>query len=140
AVAAVSAALGRRFSARWGLGVAAPLASRAGFIVLLLTLAVAQFITEPVANAFSRRIEHQADVFGQEAIHGIVADPQRTAVAAFNDLGAAWFEDPDPSPFIVFWSYNHPSIQSRASFAQQYDPCSGENSKAQFFSYSCAIT
>ncbi len=66
--------------------------------------------TEPAGNAFSRHFEHQADVYGQEAIHGIVADPQKTAVAAFNELGEAWLEDPNPNPFIEFWLYDHPSI------------------------------
>ncbi len=77
---------------------------------------------EPVSNSFSRYFEHQADVYGQEAIHGIVPDPQKTAVAAFNALGEAWLEDPTPSPLIEFWEYNHPSVQTRANFALHYDP------------------
>ncbi len=109
----------RRWGPRWDV-FAIP--SRPGFVVLLLTLSVASFVTEPVSNAFSRHIEHQADVYGQEAIHGIVADPQKTTVAAFNALGAAWLEDPHPNRFLVFWAYSHPSIQSRATFAAHYDP------------------
>ncbi|MDR3454493.1 MAG: M48 family metallopeptidase [Rhodoferax sp.] len=109
----------RRFGARWGVQA---LAGRAGFVVLLLVASVASFALEPVTNAFSRHFEHEADVYGQEAIHGIVADPQRTAVAAFDDLGAAWLETPTPSPFVVFWTYSHPSIAQRADFALEYDP------------------
>lgn len=109
----------RRWGPRWEV-FAIP--SRPGFVVLLLTLSVASFVTQPISNGFSRYIEHQADVYGQEAIHGIVPDPQRTAVAAFNALGAAWLEDPHPNGFLVFWAYSHPSIQSRARFAAQYDP------------------
>jgi len=45
---------------------------------------------EPVSNAFSRHFEHEADVNGQEAIHGLVADPRKTAVHGFNALGEAW--------------------------------------------------
>ena len=77
--------------------------------MLLFAISVAGFVLEPASNTFSRHFEHQADVYGQEAIHGIVADPQKTAVAAFNHLGEAWLEDPNPSPFIEFWEYNHPS-------------------------------
>ena len=77
---------------------------------------------DPVSNTFSRHFEHEADVYGQEAIHGLVADPQKTAVAGFNALGEAWLEDPNPSPFIEFWEYNHPSVQNRAKFAAHYDP------------------
>ncbi len=109
----------RRFGARWGV---AALAGRAGFVVLLLVASVASFALEPVTNAFSRYFEHQADVYGQEAIHGIVADPQRTAVRAFNALGAAWLETPTPQPFVAFWTYSHPSVATRAEFAREYDP------------------
>jgi STE24 endopeptidase len=109
----------RRFGARWR---APDLASRTGFVVLLLTVSVISFLLEPVSNAVSRHFEHQADVYGQEAIHGIVPDPQKTAVSAFNDLGKAWLDDPNPSPLTEFWLYNHPSTERRADFAEQYDP------------------
>lgn len=104
---------------RWG---ATDLGSRTGFLVLIFAVTIVMFLAEPIENGSSRYFEHQADVFGQEAIHGIVPDPQKTAVAAFNDLGKAWLDDPNPSPFIEFWLYNHPSTQSRANFAAHYDP------------------
>jgi Zn-dependent protease with chaperone function len=115
----------RRFGARWGIKGEAegdPIASRAGFVVLVFAVSIALFVLEPVSNAFSRHFEHEADVYGQEAVHGIVADPQKTGVAAFNALGEAWLEDPNPSPFIEFWEYNHPSVKNRANFAAHYDP------------------
>jgi len=117
--------LARRFGVGWGLGGmegTAALASRQGFVVLLFAFSIAGFILQPAGNSFSRHFEHEADVYGQEAIHGIVADPQKTAVSAFNHLGEAWLEDPNPSPFIEFWEYNHPSVQTRANFAAHYDP------------------
>ncbi len=109
----------RRFGGRWGVG---GLESRAGFGVLLLAVSLGGIVAEPLANGLSRYVEHQADVYGQEALHGIVADPQETAVAAFNRLGEAWLEEPHPNPVIVFLLYNHPSTQSRAQFAKEYDP------------------
>ena len=123
--AAFAGWLARCFGARWrlgGLDGAAPLASRQGFLVLLFAISVVSFLMTPANNAFSRYFEHEADVYGQEAIHGLVADPQKTAVSAFNHLGEAWLEDPNPSPFIEFWEYNHPSVQTRANFALHYDP------------------
>jgi Zn-dependent protease with chaperone function len=117
--------LAHRFGARWQLGApdgTAPLASRQGFLVLLFALSVASLILQPAGNSFSRHFEHEADIYGQEAIHGLVADPQKTAVSAFNHLGEAWLEDPNPSPFIEFWEYNHPGVQTRANFALHYDP------------------
>jgi Zn-dependent protease with chaperone function len=107
---------------RWGLSATEPLADRAGFVVLLFAISIASFLTEPAVNAISRHFEHQADVYGQEAIHGLVPDPQKTAIVGFNALGEAWLEDPNPNPFIEFWEYSHPSVTSRAEFAAHYDP------------------
>jgi Zn-dependent protease with chaperone function len=115
----------RRFGARWQLVSpygSAPLASRQGFLVLLFALSVAGIILQPAGNTFSRHFEHEADIYGQEAIHGLVADPQKTAVSAFNHLGEAWLEDPNPNRFVEFWTYGHPSVQNRANFAMHYDP------------------
>ena len=113
----------RRFGNRWG---ASEVSSRTGFVVLLFSVSMASFLLEPVTNAVSRHFEHQADVYGQEAIHGIVPDPQKTAVAAFNSLGQSWLDDPNPSPFIEFWLYDHPSTEHRAEFAEHYDPWANE--------------
>jgi Zn-dependent protease with chaperone function len=130
ACAGLAAWLARSFGVRWQLNRldggqangAEPLASRAGFVVLLFVLSLASFVLAPLDNTVSRHFEHEADLYGQEAIHGIVADPQKTAVASFNALGEAWLDDPNPSPFIEFWEYDHPSTQTRANFALHYDP------------------
>jgi Zn-dependent protease with chaperone function len=135
ACAGIAAWLARRFGASWRLGgredvrasgtgsiAESVLASRAGFVVLLSVLSTAGFVLAPIDNTVSRCFEHEADVYGQEAIHGVVADPRKTAVAAFNALGEAWLDDPNPSPFIEFWEYDHPSTQTRANFALHYDP------------------
>ena len=136
ASAAFAGWLARRFSARWQLGgspgAIAPLATRQGFLVLLFALSIAGFLLTPASNTFSRHFEHEADVYGQEAIHGLVADPQTTALSGFNHLGEAWLEDPNPSPFIEFWEYNHPSVQTRANFALHYDPWAN-GGKGRFF-------
>ena len=108
-----------RFGERWHVD---SVASRAGFLTLLLALSLAGFVSTPVSNAISRHFEHEADVYGQEAIHGLVLDDQKTAVSAFNHLGEAWLEVPNPNAFIEFWSYSHPSVQHRAEFAKHYDP------------------
>jgi Zn-dependent protease with chaperone function len=126
ACAAFAGWLARRFAARWQLGGQEigqnTLASRQGFLVLLFAISIASLILEPAGNTFSRHFEHEADVYGQEAIHGLIADPQKTTVSAFNHLGEAWLEDPAPSPFVEFWLYNHPSVQHRANFAAHYNP------------------
>jgi Zn-dependent protease with chaperone function len=108
-----------RYGSRWGV----PSQNDWGaLVVLLLVLGVLSFLSEPVVNGYSRMHEHDADVYGQEAIHGIVANPQMTAQQSFQLLGELSLTDPNPSPFVEFWSFGHPSVSSRAAFAASYNP------------------
>jgi len=100
---------------------------------MLLVLSVAQVLTEPIGNAFSRRIEHAADVYGQEAIHGIVPDPAAAATSSFQRLGQANLDSPERRPFIEFWLYNHPATADRIAFAAAYDPWAA-NAHPKYFS------
>ena len=104
----------------------------AGAVCLLFAIAVVSFLLQPATNAIGRHYEHQADVYGQEAIHGIVPDPQKTTVAVWKDVGQAWLEDPHPNPFIEFWLYSHPGIERRANFAAHYDPWK-DGGQGEFF-------
>jgi Zn-dependent protease with chaperone function len=109
----------RRYGARWRI----PSQNDWGaLVVLLLVTSVLSFFTEPIVNGYSRANEHAADVYGQEAIHGVVADPQSTAQQSFQLLGEIGLDDPNPNPFVVFWTFTHPSISSRAAFARSYNP------------------
>jgi STE24 endopeptidase len=112
----------RRYGARWRIRSQEDWACLA---VLMLVLNVLSFFSAPIENAFSRSIEHAADVYGQEAIHGIVADPQTTTVQGFQRLGEVSLEDPTPHPFVEFWTFGHPSTASRAAFAAAYNPWTG---------------
>ncbi len=91
-------------------------------IVLLFAFSIVSAVTEPLMDSLSRQQEHAADVYGEEAIHGIVADPQATTKGAFDVLGENSLVDPNPSPFIEFWTYNHPAVGRRAAFGKAYDP------------------
>ena len=112
-------ALIRRYGPRWQIRAPGDFAALA---VLLLVFTCVNFLFSPIANVFSRWEEHQADIFGQEAIHGLVPDPQVTAQKAFVALGENYLEAPNPNPFVEFWLYSHPSISHRAAFAAHYDP------------------
>jgi STE24 endopeptidase len=90
--------------------------------LMLLTLAVFGFISEPVVNSVSRMQEHSADVYGLEVIHGIVPDSPQVAAAAFKILGEIALSDPNPNGFIKFWLYDHPAVSDRVRFAAEYDP------------------
>jgi STE24 endopeptidase len=109
----------RRYGPRWHI---ASLEDWAATAVLLLVLAILSFLAEPIGNSISRMMEHQADVFGIEVIHGIVANPQKVDAESFQRLGEQSLEYPYPSPFVVFWTYTHPPIAEREAFAASYDP------------------
>ena len=109
----------RRFGAAWKIPSVDDWAALA---ILMLILSVFSFLSEPMLNAYSRAHEHAADVYGQEVIHGIVANPQQVARASFQLLGESYLDDPNPRPFIEFWTYSHPSTAHRAAFAASYNP------------------
>ena len=119
----------RRLGDRWQIG---PVAGRTGFLTLVFAFSIAGFVMTPVGNAVSRHYEHEADIYGQEAIHSLVPDAQKTAVSSFNHLGEAWLDDPSPNAFVEFWSYSHPSVRRRAEFAGHYDPWA-QGGRGEFF-------
>jgi STE24 endopeptidase len=99
-------------------------------VVLALVLLTLSAISDPIANGFSRRIEHNADVYGQEAVHGIVADPQAVGLRTFQVLGEDSLDDPTPHPLFEWWFDTHPTTRFRAAFAEAYDPwAAGERPK-----------
>jgi Zn-dependent protease with chaperone function len=108
-----------RRGVRWGITGVDDWAS---LPLLMLTVTLLSFAAEPAMNSFSRVLEHNADVYGLEVIHGIVPDAPQAAAQAFQILGEVSLSDPDPSPFIEFWLYDHPAVSDRVRFAAEYDP------------------
>jgi Zn-dependent protease with chaperone function len=84
--------------------------------LLLLAFTLMSTVASPVGAAFSRHLEHQADVFGLDVIKGVVDDPPQAAAHAFQRLGEIDLAEPDPSPLVVFWLYDHPAIRDRVAF------------------------
>ena len=109
----------RRWGARWQIRDFADLAS---VPLLFLLLGVFSFISTPLQNGVSRHLEHQADTFGLEAIHGLVPDSQAVAASAFQKLGENWLEYPNEGDFFEWWSQDHPITRKRMHYAQEYDP------------------
>ena len=89
---------------------------------LLLIATLFGFFSEPVVNAYSRWQEHQADVYGLNIIRGIVPDPNEVTAHTFQVLGEEGLDEPDPNPFIEFWTYTHPSISERVAFSSRAVP------------------
>ena len=73
-----------RWGQRWGVR---DLGDWASLPVHLLLLNVFSLVGQPVGAAFSRHLEHQADIYGLEVIHGLVPDSPQVAAHAFQKLG-----------------------------------------------------
>ena len=99
--------------------------------LLILIFSLFSFFMGPIGSAYSRHLEHQADQFGLEVIHGIVANPNQTAAQSFQALGENSLDYPYPSRFLIFWTYDHPSIPDRLQFVLDYKPW--ENDKGPEF-------
>jgi STE24 endopeptidase len=120
-------ALIARFGGAWKIAI---FADWGGVVVLALVLSVISALSAPIANAYSRAIEHDADVYGQEAVHGIIDDPRPVGQQSFDVLGQDALEDPAPHPGFEWWFDTHPTIRFRAAFARAYDPwAAGEQPK-----------
>lgn len=108
-----------RFGARWDIRGVSDWAS---LPVLVLLLSVFSLATQPVQSAFSRYLEHQADIYGLEVMHGLTADSSQAAAHAFQKLGEKGLVYPTPHPLFVFWAFSHPPVHERVRFAIGYRP------------------
>ena len=116
----------RRWGASWKVRDVADWAS---LPALLLLFAIFSFLAEPLINAYSRQIEHNADVYGIEVIHGLVPNEREVAAHSFQVMGEVSLDEPDPNRFIEFWMFSHPSTSERMRFVETYDPWSGGTPK-----------
>lgn len=111
-----------RYGARWRISSQQDWGA---LVVLVLVLFTLSDLSDPVQNGISRWMEHNADVYGQEAVHGIVADPQAVGLHSFQVLGEDALDDPTPHPVYEWWFGTHPTTRFRAAFAEAYDPWAG---------------
>jgi STE24 endopeptidase len=109
----------RRFGSAWKVRGADDWAS---LPVLIFAITILSFIFTPIDNAYSRHLEHQADQYGLEVIHGIVPDAPHVAAQSFQILGEIDLAEPSPSTAVKIWFYDHPTLDERILFAQTYDP------------------
>jgi STE24 endopeptidase len=108
-----------RWGTNWGIR---SLEDWASLPALVLLLSVFVFVSNPLGNAFSRHVEHQADQYGLEVTHGLTPDSAQVAAQAFQILGEVDLADPDPNPVNIFLFYDHPSIPDRIRYCLSYDP------------------
>lgn len=108
-----------RWGARWGIR---GLADWASLPALTLLLSIFSAVSQPAGAAFSRYLEHQADIYGLEVTHGLSPDSSQAAARAFQKLGEKALTYPNPHPLFVFWVFDHPPVHERVQFAAQYQP------------------
>ena len=85
------------------------------FPLLCLVFYLFSLLSSPASNAYSRYVERKADEFALRII------PDRGVfISAMEKLSAINLSDPNPHPVIEFLLYDHPSIQKRIQFAQEF--------------------
>ncbi|MGE0816159.1 MAG: M48 family metallopeptidase [Vicinamibacterales bacterium] len=117
-----------RWGPRWAIRDVADVAS---LPVLILLLSVFSLVAQPAAAAYSRYLEHQADIYGLEVTHGLSADSSQAAAHAFQKLGEKALTYPTPNPLYVFWAFDHPPVNERVRFALDYRPW-GRGDRAKY--------
>jgi STE24 endopeptidase len=84
---------------------------------LLIIISTITFLGAPIENGISRYYEHQADVFGLDLTH--LNEAMASSFVKFAEDSKV---NPNPSPFIEFWRYSHPSLTKRIDFVLHYKP------------------
>lgn len=82
-------------------------------LIFALLLAFA-LLTQPIVNAISRQIEHNADAFAAANTH--LGD---AGVRAFARLGSEALAPLHPPPLVVWYFYTHPPLDERIRFAAE---------------------
>jgi Zn-dependent protease with chaperone function len=85
--------------------------------LLILLLKCSLLVLGPVANAYSRFQEHEADCFALE-----LTRTNRTAALAFVGVQHENLINPRPNWFYRTWRATHPSIGERIDFCNSYHP------------------
>ena len=110
----VAGTLIARFGTRFGFDRLSDIAS---FPLLLLLGTLVLLITTPLALAFSRHQEHEADRFALELTRN-----NHAAATTFVRLQQENLSVPRPGPFFKLWRGSHPSLGDRVDFANRYRP------------------
>ena len=103
----------RRYQNRLGFD---NIGSFASLPLIILAFSVIGFFIQPVMNGVARTFEHQADKYGIKMTN-FNSD---AAAVAFDKLSAYNLSDPNPSPIVEFWFYDHPALQKRIDFVKSY--------------------
>ncbi|MFC1576702.1 M48 family metallopeptidase [Candidatus Omnitrophota bacterium] len=85
------------------------------FPAFMGVLFIMSFVTLPLQNGFSRRLEREADSFALKA-----TQDKEVFVSLMQKLGERNLADPNPSKIIKFLFYSHPPIAERIKSAKEF--------------------
>ena len=114
AVYRISGALIDRYSERFGFTTLADIAS---LPLILLVAGVVSLVTDPIALAYSRHLEHEADRFALELTHDNHAAATAFVILQQENLGV-----PRPGWLYTWFRENHPPLGERIDFSNDYRP------------------
>jgi Zn-dependent protease with chaperone function len=85
--------------------------------LLVILMGVSSTVLAPLALAYSRYHEHEADRFSLE-----LTRLNRSAARAFADFQRENLSIPRPNPLLKLWRSSHPSVAERIEFCNTYRP------------------
>ena len=83
------------------------------FPAFMLVLFITGFLTMPLQNGFSRKLETEADIFALE-----VTKNRSVFISLMRKLADRNLADPNPSKLVKFLFYDHPPIHERIKLAE----------------------
>ena len=85
--------------------------------LFLLLVSIFTLLTDPLSNAISRSMEHEADRFGLE-----ITENNEAAAEAFIVLQQTNLANPRPGLLYKIWRSSHPPLGERIDFCNSYCP------------------
>lgn len=85
------------------------------FPAILLILFITGFLTTPLQNGFSRKLEKEADLFALKTTRD-----KNAFTSLMQKLSAKNLADPNPPKLVKFLFYDHPPIHERIKFAKDF--------------------
>ncbi|MDP8260224.1 MAG: M48 family metallopeptidase [Candidatus Gygaella obscura] len=86
-----------------------------GFPIIALFFIIISLVAMPLQNAYSRKLEREADAFALNA-----TNDKDSFISLMEKLGQQNLSDKNPNRLIEFLLYDHPSIASRIKLAKNY--------------------
>ncbi|PJI07794.1 MULTISPECIES: M48 family metallopeptidase [Clostridium] len=87
------------------------------FPLIILIIVLCTTVSDPLYNAASRNLEHNADVFAVELTHD-----NEAGVNMFKKLAVKNLSVMQPDRWYEIWKSTHPSLEERIDFVKDYEP------------------